>query len=73
MPREMSATMPTELAWKYEASWYGNRRMLRAKMIGITPAWLTRSGRNVDPPWYIRRPRTRLAVDALSGHPLASR
>ena len=35
--------------------------MLIAKMIGITPARLTRSGRNVWPPWYIRRPRTRLA------------
>ena len=35
--------------------------MLTAKMIGMTPAWLTRSGRNVEPPWYIRRPRTRLA------------
>ena len=35
--------------------------MLTAKMIGITPAWLTRSGRKVVPPWYMRRPRTRLA------------
>ena len=43
------------------ASWSGNSRMLIAKMIGMTPAWLTRSGRNVWPPWYIRRPRTRLA------------
>ena len=33
--------------------------MLTAKMIGMTPAWFTRSGRNVWPPWYIRRPRTR--------------
>ena len=33
--------------------------MLTAKMIGMTPAWLTRSGRNVAPPWYMRRPRTR--------------
>ena len=35
--------------------------MLTAKMIGMTPAWLTRSGRNVWPPWYMRRPRTREA------------
>ena len=46
---------------KYWAICDGNSRMLTAKMIGITPAWLTRSGRNVEPPWYIRRPRTRLA------------
>ena len=43
------------------AIWLGNSRMLTAKMIGMTPAWLTRSGRNVEPPWYMRRPRTRLA------------
>jgi len=36
--------------------------MLTAKMIGMTPAWLTRSGRNVVPPWYIRLPRTRPRV-----------
>ena len=48
-------------AVKYDASWTGKSRMLTAKMIGMTPAWLTRSGRNVWPPWYIRRPRTRLA------------
>ena len=35
--------------------------MLTAKMMGMTPAWLTRRGRNVAPPWYMRRPRTRLA------------
>ena len=35
--------------------------MLTAKMIGMTPAWLTRRGRNGLPPWYIRRPRTREA------------
>ena len=33
--------------------------MLTAKMIGMTPAWFTRSGRKVWPPWYIRLPRTR--------------
>jgi len=54
----MSPTIPGELV-KYPAIWAGNSRMLTAKMIGITPAWLTRSGRNVWPPWYIRRPRTR--------------
>ena len=32
-----------------------------AKMIGMTPAMFTRNGRNVEPPWYIRWPRTRLA------------
>ena len=36
---------------KYEAIWAGNRMMLTAKMIGMTPAWLTRSGRKVEPPW----------------------
>ena len=46
---------------KYAASWPGKARMLIAKMIGMTPARLTRSGRNVWPPWYMRRPRTRLA------------
>ena len=46
---------------KYWAICDGNSRMLTAKMIGMTPAWFTRSGRNVEPPWYIRRPRTRLA------------
>src|SRR5215210_759035 len=46
---------------KYAASWPGKARMLMAKMIGMTPARLTRSGRNVCPPWYMRRPRTRLA------------
>ena len=57
----MSATIWMSEAVKYDASWTGNSRMLTAKMIGMTPAWLTRSGRNVWPPWYIRRPRTRLA------------
>ena len=36
---------------KYWAIWTGKSRMLTAKMIGMTPAWLTRSGRNVWPPW----------------------
>src|SRR6186713_257629 len=44
---------------KYEAICDGKSRMLTAKMIGITPAWLTRSGRKVWPPWYMRRPLTR--------------
>ena len=57
----MLATMSTSAFVKYEAICSGKSRMLIAKMIGITPAWLTRSGRNVWPPWYIRRPRTRLA------------
>ena len=57
----MLATISISEFWKYEAICDGNSRMLIAKMIGITPAWLTRSGRNVWPPWYIRRPRTRLA------------
>src|SRR5665811_998540 len=57
----MSLTTDTWLWAKYPAIWLGNSRMLTAKMIGMTPAWLTRSGRNVVPPWYIRRPRTRLA------------
>ncbi len=57
----ISATIWMSDAVKYDASWTGNSRMLTAKMIGMTPAWLTRSGRNVWPPWYIRRPRTRLA------------
>ena len=35
--------------------------MLTAKMIGITPAIVTFSGRYWVWPWYIRRPRTRLA------------
>ena len=61
MPRAMSATIVTSEVVKYDASCCGNSRMLIAKMIGITPAWLTRSGRNVWPPEYIRRPRTRLA------------
>ena len=34
---------------------------LAAKITGITPAMLTRSGRYVWPPWVIRRPITRLA------------
>src|SRR4029078_13510232 len=57
----MSLTIGISELVKYEASWTGNSRMLTAKMIGMTPAWLTRSGRNVWPPWYMRRPRTRLA------------
>jgi hypothetical protein len=61
MPCEIEATMSTLEVVKYEAIWVGKSRMLTAKMIGITPAWLTRRGRNVAPPWYIRRPRTRLA------------
>src|SRR4026207_1454457 len=56
----MSATIWIWELVKYEAICCGNSRMLIAKMIGMTPAWLTRSGRNVWPPWYIRRPRTRL-------------
>ena len=61
MPLAALATKSISDAVKYEASWTGKSRMLTAKMIGITPAWLTRSGRKVWPPEYIRRPRTRLA------------
>ena len=43
----MSATILMSDAVKYDASWTGNSRMLTAKMIGMTPAWLTRRGRNV--------------------------
>ncbi len=32
-----------------------------AKMIGITPPWFTRRGRNCLPPPYTRRPRVYLA------------
>ena len=60
-PARRPRTISTSEFVKYEAIWVGNSRMLIAKMIGMTPAWLTRSGRNVWPPWYIRRPRTRLA------------
>ena len=35
---------------KYDAIWVGKSRMLTAKMIGMTPAWLTRNGRKVAPP-----------------------
>ena len=56
-----SARLSARGVAKYDAIWVGNSRMLTAKMIGMTPAWLTRSGRNVAPPWYMRRPRTRLA------------
>ena len=35
--------------------------MLTAKMIGMTPAMVTFSGRYCVWPWYMRRPRTRLA------------
>ena len=35
--------------------------MLTAKMIGMTPAIVTFSGRYCVWPWYMRRPRTRLA------------
>ena len=61
MPSAMSATIGISDVVKYDASCCGKSRMLIAKMIGMTPAWLTRSGRNVWPPEYIRRPRTRLA------------
>ena len=61
IPVAMSLTPLTVEYEKYNASWAGNCRIETAKMIGITPARLTRSGRNVWPPWYIRRPRTRLA------------
>ena len=43
----MSPTIATGEVVKYCAIWLGNSRMLTAKMIGMTPAWLTRSGRNV--------------------------
>src|SRR6187399_3658930 len=61
IPFAMSLMIGISDAVKYEANWTGNSRMLTAKMIGMTPAWLTRNGRNVAPPWYMRRPRTRLA------------
>ena len=48
-------------AVKYWAICAGKRRMLMAKMIGITPAIVTFSGRYWVWPWYMRRPRTRLA------------
>ncbi len=35
---------------KYAAICAGKSRMLTAKMIGMTPAWFTRNGRNVAPP-----------------------
>jgi hypothetical protein len=47
IPLAMSATIGICEVWKYEAICCGKSRMLIAKMIGITPAWLTRSGRNV--------------------------
>ena len=43
----MSATIWTLEVVKYDAICCGNSRMLIAKMIGMTPAWLTRSGRKV--------------------------
>src|SRR5438105_5650523 len=46
---------------KYCATWLGSSRIEIAKMIGITPAEFTRSGMKVEPPEYIRVPRTRLA------------
>ncbi len=49
------------LAVKYWAICAGNSRMLMAKMIGITPAIVTFRGRYCVWPWYMRRPRTRLA------------
>ena len=58
---EMLATIGTWEVVKYDAIWVGKSRMLTAKMIGMTPAWLTRRGRKVEAPWYILRPRTRLA------------
>ena len=61
IPRAMSATIVICDEVKYDAICCGKSRMLIAKMIGMTPAWLTRSGRNVWPPEYIRLPRTRLA------------
>ena len=39
----------------------GNISKLLAKMTGMTPAWLTRSGRNCRVPPKTRRPRTCLA------------
>ena len=61
MISEICLTTGTLEVEKYVAIWCGKSRMLTAKMIGMTPAWLTRSGRKVWPPEYIRRPRTRLA------------
>ncbi len=54
-------TQSMSLAVKYVAICAGKSRMLTAKMIGITPAIVTLSGRYWVWPWYMRRPRTRLA------------
>src|SRR5918996_30154 len=56
-----SRTQSMSLAVKYAAIWAGNSRMLTAKMIGITPAIVTLSGRYWVWAWSMRRPRTRLA------------
>ena len=48
-------------AVKYWAICAGKSRMLIAKMIGMTPAIVTLRGRYWVWPWYILRPRTRLA------------
>src|SRR5438067_12563317 len=46
---------------KYCATWLGRSRIEIAKMIGMTPALLTRSGMCVLPPEYIRVARMRFA------------
>src|ERR671919_1218166 len=47
--------------WITEPRSVGKYRTELAKMIGITPAWLTFNGIYVLPPDVIRRPTTRLA------------
>src|SRR5919198_4550251 len=50
-----------QLAWYTLAISVGKYRTEAAKMMGITPAWLTLSGMYVLPPVVIRRPTTRFA------------
>ena len=49
------------VAGKYCAIVGGNARIAAAKMIGMTPAMFTRSGRYVEPPAVMRRPTMRFA------------
>ena len=51
----------SRVAGKYCAIVGGNARIAAAKMIGMTPAMFTRSGRYVEPPAVIFRPTIRLA------------
>jgi hypothetical protein len=53
-------TGPVSLPWSWLISW-GRYSSEDAKITGMTPAWLTFSGRYVEVPPYIRRPTIRLA------------